>query len=68
MKKYNQINISTVIDHIVRCGVVTLLIVDGVMAEPSSYPVIGEVVRLDPGLDKIISPGAKIEVIGSGFE
>jgi len=68
MKKYNQINISTVIDHIVKCGVVTLLIVHGVMAEPSSYPVIGEVVRLDPGLDKIISAGAKIEVVGSGFE
>ena len=68
MKKYKLISILTLIEHFLRCGVITLLLVHGVIAEPSSYPVIGEVVRLDPGLDKIISPDAKIEVIGSGFE
>lgn len=32
------------------------------------YPVIGQVVRLDPRLDAIIAPNAQIEVLASGFE
>ncbi len=49
--------------------VIALLPFIGVMADGlSSYPEIGEVVRLEPGIDKLITPGAKIEVIASGFE
>lgn len=33
-----------------------------------SYPAIGSIVRLDPRLDSLIEPGAKIEVLASGFE
>jgi gluconolactonase len=69
MKKYKQKIISSLIVNFIRRGVITLFFVHGVLAEgPSSFPVIGEVVRLDPGLDKIIPPDAKIEVIASGFE
>ena len=32
------------------------------------YPPIGEVERLDPALDKLIAPGAKIEQLADGFD
>ena len=69
MKKRNPKNIKTLLYNLIGSAFISLLPVIGVMAEgPSSYPVIGEVVRLEPGIDKIISPAAKIEVIASGFE
>lgn len=35
---------------------------------PRSFPVIGTIHRLDPALDALIPPDAKIEVLASGFE
>lgn len=35
---------------------------------PNSFPVLGEVVKIDPALDQLIAPDAKIEVIASGFD
>jgi len=32
------------------------------------YPTIGEIERLDPALDAIISPGTKIEILAEGFD
>ena len=34
----------------------------------SNYPILGEVVRIDPALDELVDPEAKIEVLASGFE
>ncbi len=35
---------------------------------PRSYPVLGSIVREDPGLDALLAPDARIEVLASGFE
>lgn len=35
---------------------------------PRSYPVLGAVLREDPRLDAVLDPGARIEVVASGFE
>lgn len=35
--------------------------------DSTNFPVIGEVVRIDPALDQLISADAKIEVLSSGF-
>lgn len=35
---------------------------------PSSYPTIGTIHRLDPALDALLPPDAKIEVLASGFD
>lgn len=35
---------------------------------PSSYPTIGAIHRLDPALDALLAPDARIEVLASGFE
>ena len=34
----------------------------------TNYPNIGKVVRIDPALDKLIAPDAKIEVLSSGYQ
>ena len=34
----------------------------------TNYPTIGKVVRIDPSLDKLIAPDAKIEVLSSGYQ
>ncbi len=36
--------------------------------DPSSYPVIGDVIRMKAELDELIAPGAKIEVLASNFQ
>lgn len=36
--------------------------------DPTPRPALGEIVRLDPALDNLIDPGAKIEVLASGFD
>lgn len=36
--------------------------------DTNNFPTLGEVIRLDPALDKLIEPGAKIEVLASGFD
>lgn len=35
---------------------------------PRSYPSLGRIVREDPALDKLIPPGAMVEVLATGFE
>ncbi len=35
---------------------------------PRSYPTLGKILREDPALDKLIPPGAAVEVLASGFE
>lgn len=35
--------------------------------DSTNFPVIGEVIRLDPALDELLSPDAEIEVLSSGF-
>ena len=34
----------------------------------TNYPTLGKVVRIDPSLDKLISPDAKIEILSSGYQ
>lgn len=34
----------------------------------TNFPELGRILRTDPALDKLIPPGAKLEVISSGFE
>ncbi len=34
----------------------------------NNYPTIGKIVRIDPSLDKLIAPDAKIEVLSSGYQ
>ena len=36
--------------------------------DTDNFPTIGELVRLDPAIDKLIAKDAKIEVLASGFE
>ncbi|GAB3889592.1 SMP-30/gluconolactonase/LRE family protein [Spirosoma agri] len=38
-----------------------------IMAQTTPYPTIGQVVRLDPRIDKLIPKDAQIEVLSSGF-
>lgn len=35
--------------------------------DTTDFPVIGEVIRMDPALDALIAPGTKIEVLADGF-
>ena len=39
-----------------------------VISAQTNYPTIGKVVRIDPSLDKLIAPDAKIEVLSSGYQ
>ena len=36
--------------------------------DPTPRPVMGQVVKLDPALDELIEPGAKLEVLASGLD
>ena len=36
-------------------------------AQPTPFPTIGQIVRVDPRLDKLIPADAKVEVLASGF-
>ena len=38
------------------------------LAQPTPYPTIGQIVRADPRINKLIPSDAKIEVLASGFE
>lgn len=40
----------------------------GMTPPPTTFPVLGRVVREDAGLDQLLAPDAKIEVIASGFD
>ena len=48
----------------------TLLITFSMAATSAqtNYPTLGKVIRIDPSLDKLISPDAKIEVLSSGYQ
>jgi gluconolactonase len=47
-----------------------LMLKDVTTAQPTSakYKTIGTIQRIDPALDEILSPGAKVEVITEGFD
>ncbi len=47
--------------------IVSSLLAGSVMAQSVQHTTIGTVVRMNPQLDKLIAPGAVIEVVGSGF-
>ena len=38
------------------------------ISSQTNHPTIGKVVRIDPSLDKLIAPDAKIEVLSSGYK
>ena len=38
------------------------------LAQPKQYATIGQVIRLDPALDKLIPQDAKIEIVAAGFD
>jgi gluconolactonase len=56
----------------VRTGSILLLALSFLTAllaqPPRSYPVLGQVVRENPKLDELLPPGAKVEVLATGFE
>ena len=41
--------------------------VNTVTAQPTPYPTIGQIIRADSRLDKLIAPDARVEVLASGF-
>jgi gluconolactonase len=49
-------------------AVLTLVAASAAAQDTTNFPVLGEVVRLDPALDKLIPPDARIEVVASGFD
>lgn len=49
-------------------SVFALLAAVSAAQDTRNFPVLGEVIRLDPKLDRLIPPGAKIEVVAAGFE
>ena len=49
-------------------GLICLVLPVRVIAENANYPTLGEVIRLDPALDKLIAQDARLEVIASGFD
>ena len=51
--------------HFLLTGLLTVAL-SPVMAQPT-YPTIGQIVRVDPRLDKLIPKDAAIEVLASGF-
>ena len=46
---------------------VTMDHADG-QTRPPARPTLGRIERLDPGLDSIVAPDAKMEIIGNGFD
>jgi gluconolactonase len=56
----------------VRTGSILLLALSFLTAllaqPPRSYPALGQVVRENPKLDELLPPGAKVEVLATGFE
>jgi gluconolactonase len=46
----------------------TTTIATTALGEPKIYPTIGQIHRLDPRLDALLSADAKIEVVASGFD
>lgn len=48
---------------------ITLLCTSPLSAQnTTNFPVLGEIIRLDPKFDELVPKDAKIEVLGSGFE
>ncbi len=42
--------------------------IPGMAQDTLNLPTIGEVLRLDPRMDRVIAPGARLEVVASGFD
>lgn len=53
---------------IARLLLIALLPAIAAAQDTKKFPTLGEVVRLDPALDKLIAKDAKIEVLAGGFE
>lgn len=78
MKRTRSIDLNNLSLHALwssRPGIVaTAMITWGLLAQAAiaqnttNFPILGEVVRLDPALDELLGPDARIEVLGSGFE
>ncbi len=49
------------------CFIIWLVLVTA-CADKQKYPTIGEIEKLDPSLDSILSPGAKAEIIADGLD
>ncbi len=49
-------------------SVFALLAAVSAAQDTRNFPVLGEIIRQDPKLDRLIPPGAKIEVVAAGFE
>lgn len=62
--------IPTKPNYSMKSFILTCLIVMALgqsLAQPTPYPTIGQIVRLDPRLDKLLPKDARIEVLASGF-
>ena len=40
----------------------------GVAAEPTKYPTVGSIERIDPSFDRLVPKDAKLEKIAEGFK
>ena len=47
---------------------ITIFFLMATINSQAQYKTIGSIERIDPDLDKIVSPNAKIEVIAEGFD
>ena len=54
------------LNSLVLTGWLTAAIIPAI-AQPMPFPTIGQIVRVNPRLDKLIPPDAKIDVLASGF-
>ena len=36
--------------------------------DTKNFPALGQIIRHDPGLDQLIAPGSRLEVLASGFD
>lgn len=51
-----------------NCFVILCILFAGACAEKHNYPTVGEIEKLDPSLDSILSPNAKAEIITDGLD
>ncbi len=51
-----------------RLAIALAILVPSLGQDTTNFPVLGEVIRHDARMDRLIAPGAEIEVLGSGFE
>lgn len=51
-----------------NCFVILWLVLAAACAGKHNYPLVGEIEKLDPSLDSILSPNAKAEIIADGLD